>query len=354
MTTLCCLGGNFRTIPLPLRERFAWGPIEHDYLLQRAASSPGIQEGLLLVTCNRTELYAVGADAEATQAALKRVLCDHDRVAAATLWEQGYRFGGATAIRHLFRVAASLDAMVVGESQILGQVKAAYRAACAVGTVGPLLHRVVQQALACAKRVRQTTEIGQRPVSVASIAVALAEQIVGEIPERKALVVGLGEMGQQVVRQLKGAGIRTLFVTTRTEAKGRAMAAEWGATALPWTALAEGVSQVDIVVAAAGVRTPIFSAALVQEAMRDRCARPLFLLDIAVPRNVAEGVDRLPEVYLYNIDDLQALATENRLQRESQVALAETMVTQAADVCSADITRRMQRGWLQKPALATG
>ncbi|HEX6837551.1 MAG TPA: glutamyl-tRNA reductase, partial [Polyangia bacterium] len=244
----------------------------------------------------------------------------------ASLRAHVYAHDGQNALRHLFRVASSLDSMVVGESQILGQVKQAYSAALDAGTLGPVLQRAVPRAFARAKRVRTETDVAKSSASIASAAVDLAAQIFGELDGRHVLVVGAGKMGDLSARHLKAAGIGALSVVNRTHARAVELAEKLGGKAAPWEDLDALLAKVDIVLCSTGASEPILRRDRVAKAMRARKGRWLFFIDIAVPRDVEPDVGSVEHVYLYDVDALEKVVAQNRAQRQHEAAEAEAMV----------------------------
>jgi glutamyl-tRNA reductase len=238
-----------------------------------------------------------------------------------------YRFLDRDAVRHLFRVAAGLDSMMLGEAEILGQVREAYRAALASGATGPVLNRMFQGALEAGKRVRAETELGTRPVSVASAGVKLAERIFGKLAARTALVLGAGEMSDQVVGQLRDRRVSHLLLANRSPEKAQILAARFGGEVVPWDSVAAALARPDIVVSSVAAEN-VLSGDVLEEAMAARANRALFLIDLGVPRNVDPRAADLYNVYLYNIDDLTQIVEQNRKARESQIPRAESIVDQ--------------------------
>lgn len=337
MSPLGCIGISFREADVAMREPAAWTSAQRGELAHRCVATPGVDEAFVLTTCNRTEIYYVADSPDVGTAAVESVLIGYTPAAAELFGKQGYRYAGFAAIHHLFRVAASLDAMVVGEPQIFGQVKSAYEEACAGGVVGPVVHRVVQQAFTAAKTVRHATGIALHPVSVASVAVELAEQIFGSLAECAVAVLGVGEMSLQVIRYLQSHDVQRITVVNRTTERAAKVAEEYRVTMTPWMAMATVVAAADIVVTATAAEAPIIDRAVLASMRRQR-RRPMFLIDIAVPRNIHPDVAGLEEVYLYDLDDLQAIAGRNLAARREEVARAEALVMAAAQACQGEVT----------------
>ncbi|HEX9104265.1 MAG TPA: glutamyl-tRNA reductase, partial [Polyangia bacterium] len=318
------VGLSHKTAPIEVRERVAFAEDALGDSLRKLVGVPGVGEAMIVSTCNRVELYA-GVDDKAALEALMRFLID-ERQLPPSLRTHVYAHDGHDALRHLFRVAASLDSMVVGESQILGQVKEAYAVALEAGTLGPILQRAVPRAFALAKRVRTETDVAKSSASIASAAVDLAAQIFGALAGRHVLVVGAGKMGDLSARHLKAAGIGELSVVNRTHARAVELAEKLGGRAAPWDDLDRLLTKVDIVLCSTGATEPVMRKDRVAKAMRARKGRWLFFIDIAVPRDVEPGVGEVENVYLYDVDALERVVAQNRAQRQNEAAEAEAMV----------------------------
>src|SRR5215471_19014330 len=279
------LGLSHRTAPVALRERLTVVPEQADSMARDLAAVSGVREAALLSTCNRVEVYAVAADHEAALRALGAELARRGGIAEAELEPHLYTRKQDGAVHHLFRVASSLDSLVIGEPQILGQVKAAYDAAVRCGTLGPILGDCFQRAFRVARRVRRETAIARNPVSVSSVAVELAWQVFEDFQGKGVLVVGAGKMSDLAARALRAHGAR-LTITNRTRARAEELAARFEAAVHPWEDLAGALVAADIVIASTGARVPVLTRDLLGRAQRARRRRPLFLIDIAVPRDV--------------------------------------------------------------------
>ena len=321
---ILALGVNHHTAPLEIRERLALdeaGVRRHLELLRTRGLA---SEALLLSTCNRVELYAVPAGGSSDG------LVDWFRTFRGPRGEDIERFlfrrEGPEAVRHLFRVASSLDSLVVGEPQILGQVKEAVRVAEESASLGRVLNALCRRTLQVAKRVRTDTEIGRNRVGVGNAGVDLALQIFGGLDGRRALLLGVGEMGTQVAHALRTAGLAELVVANRTFERAVEIATAESATAIPWDRFEEYLSRVDIVIAATGSSKPIVDRAMIATALRRRRYAPLFLVDLSVPRNVDPRVDELEGAYLFNVDDLRQVVDAGRAAREAARAEAERVV----------------------------
>ena len=320
--SLHVLGINHQTAPVSLRETVAFGPDTLRHALASLRAQAGVQEAVLLSTCNRTELYARsdnGPDA------LANWLAGQQR-AGDDLHAYLYRHDGADAVRHLFRVATGLDSLVLGEPQILGQVKQAWNDARDAGSLGGPLDRAFQQAFATAKRARTETTIGRNPVSVASTAVRLAQESFARLDESDVLLIGAGETIELAARHLVAGKVRRLLIANRTLAHAQDLARRHGGFALPLEELDRHLAEADIVISATAARQPILQRAQVEQALRARRHRPMLLLDLAVPRDIAEDVATLRDVFLYTVDDLERAIEDNRAARRNAAEQAEAII----------------------------
>jgi glutamyl-tRNA reductase len=325
---LLLVGLSHRTTPVELRERLDFSARGVDTALTALAGLPSHAEAAIISTCNRVELYVACDDVEAARAGIERFVSDFHGVPAADLAPHLYSKLGQDAIRHLLRVAAGLDSLVVGEPQVLGQVKDAYNVAARVGSTGLLLNKLFQSAFAAGKRVRSETALSEGAVSVSYAAVSLARKIFGDLKGRTVLVIGAGEMGKLTAIHMRAQGIQRLVIMSRTSKHAESLAATIGGSALPWDALSTALAEADILITATGSNAPIVSRALVAQTMKARRQRPLFIIDIAVPRDVEAGAGDLEEVFLYNIDDLQTVVQENISRRATEALRAERIVSE--------------------------
>ncbi|MEQ1564418.1 MAG: glutamyl-tRNA reductase [Myxococcota bacterium] len=325
---LLAVGLSHHTAPVEIRERLAFDEDGVRATLERLVRTDQVlEEAFLISTCNRVELYTVPRSIEA----LQDFFGAYRGPQGERLDPYLYWFRGRDAVRHLFRVAASLDSLVVGEPQILGQVKDAVRLAEETSTLGRVLYPLTQRTLSVAKRVRTTTEIGQSRVGIGNAGVDLAMQIFGTLEGKRAMLVGVGEMGRQVSRALLSAGLAELLVANRTFERAVEVASEHGGTPVPYERLAEYLPRADIVIAATGSPTPIITVPMVRTALRDRRYRTVFLIDLSVPRNIEPAVGEIDESYLFNVDDLSKVVEEGKAQREAAAAQALQLVDEEAD-----------------------
>jgi len=319
---LVCLGISHKTAPVALRERLALSVERQSEVLGRVGTSPA--EALFVSTCNRVELYAFGTGDSLEE----RLRAELTGLGGEETLSHAYLHRGEAALLHLFRVAASLDSMVVGEPQILGQVKDAFELAQRVGAARAELARVCSAAFAAAKRVRTETDVGRAATSMAAAAVQLASKIFGGLHGKTVLLVGAGEMSELAGRHLASAGARRLLVTNRTRERAEALAQALGGEALPFHPLEEALRPADVVVCTTASPSPIITREMVAGTLRARRHRPLFLVDLAVPRDVEPEVNGLDNVYAYDVDDIQRVVAENTALRADAAARAETLVAE--------------------------
>ncbi|MBA3886328.1 MAG: glutamyl-tRNA reductase [Acidobacteria bacterium] len=325
MMRLFAVGLSHRTAPVELRESvdFARGGVEAA-IAGLAARGLGV-ETVVLSTCNRSEVYAVG-DTDATAEGIQRFFSDYHGVSQAEMVSHLYVRRGADVARHLFRVAAGLDSLVVGEPQILGQVKTAYSTASDLGCTGALTNRLFHSAFNVGKRVRSETGLGEGAVSVSYAAIALAKKIFGDLKGLHVLILGAGEMAKLTGTHLQAQHVAGMTIASRTLAAAEHLASQLEAQAAPWAELDRALGVADIVITATGATEPVLTRSQVEEIMRPRRDRPIFLIDIALPRDVEASVGDLDQVFLYNIDDLQTIVKENLARRSAELARAEAII----------------------------
>ena len=324
------MGLNHRTTPVQIRERFAISEAALPTVAQRAIAPKACGESFVVSTCNRVEIYGACNDLNKTKAHLLSVLAEIGSVSAEVLREHIYAEQGVDAVRHLFRVASSLDSLVIGEPQILGQVKSAYGVCRDEGTTGPLLHRVVERAFAVAKRVRTETGIGRHSVSVSSMAVDLARQIFGDLTECTALLLGAGKMGELAARSLHASGVGTLLVANRSIERAQQVASALGGHPRFLDQIDTLLGRADIVITSTAAPTYLVDVRMMRRVRKARKYRPIFFVDIAVPRNVDPAINALDSVFLYDIDDLSRAANDNLETRLREADEAEAIVTEEA------------------------
>ncbi len=323
---LVVVGVNHRSAPVELRERLAVASPDVGSVLTRLARQPGVDEVMVLSTCNRVEVLSLVRDADRSIEHLFAFFAEQWPQDAPAVTQHLVVFRGREAIRHVFRVAAALDSLIVGEPQILGQIKQAYRDAVQAGTVGVVLHRCLHKAFAVAKRIRSETGIGSKSVSVSSAAVELASKVFETLEDKAALLIGAGTMGQLAARHLLAHGVRSLMVTNRSFHRALEVAREFRGTALPFEELTRFLHVADVVIGSAAAEDFVLGAPAVREALRNRKFRPMFLIDLGVPRNFDPEIRNVDSVYLFDIDDLAAVAQENREARQREAVKAETIV----------------------------
>jgi len=317
------IGVNHKTAPVEIRERLAIPESRLPDALKRLAEHPGVNEGLIVSTCNRVELLAQTQNGHAD---LRSFLGSYFRVEPGALEPYLYELHEQEAIRHLFRVTASLDSMVVGEPQILGQVKEAYATARAVGAVHSQLDQLVTRSFAVAKRVRSETAIGSSAVSVASVAVELAQKIFGSLKGKSVYLVGAGKMSELAARHLVAHGAASIFVANRTYERATAMAAKFNGQAIHFEDLYNTCDRADIVITSTGSPVTIFRREHGERFLSRRKNRPMFFIDIAVPRDVDEEMNKLDGIFVYDIDDLQQAVASHVSDRQKEAVRAEAII----------------------------
>jgi glutamyl-tRNA reductase len=317
-------GISHKTAPISVRERLAIGDAQLPEALQTLTSIAGVQEAAILSTCNRTELYCDVTDLNKRHA-MDWIVRFQD-LDTALVSSHSYTFNDRPAVQHALKVACGLDSMVLGEPQILGQLKQAYRAAIGQGTAGTALHRLFQFSFHIAKQVRSETTIGENPVSVAYAAAKLAQQIHGELNTKTAVLVGAGETITLVANHLRGNGINRLIIANRTLARAEELAELVGGETTPFEHLEQSLREADIVVSSTASQHQIISKSMVESAIQARGGKPVFLVDLAVPRDVEPSVADIEDAYLYSVDDLNHVVGENAKARASAARLAEEMI----------------------------
>ena len=323
--TVFALGLNHTTAPLDLRGRFAFAPEQLAPTLQAFRERlQRVSEVAIVSTCNRTELY-VGANPGLVIPAVDW-LADVGGVSAHTLREHSYLLEGGAAARHAFRVASGLDSMVLGEPQILGQLKLAVREAETAGTLGGSLHQMFQRSFSVAKEVRSSTEIGAHSISMAAAAVRLASQLFEDLSDTKVLFVGAGEMIELVATHFAARNPRAVAVANRTLERGEKLAGRFGAEAMRLADLPARLAEFDIVISCTASSLPMIGLGAVERALKLRRKRPMFMVDLAVPRDIEPEVARLSDVYLYTVDDLSTLVQTAGEKRQAAVAQAEAII----------------------------
>jgi glutamyl-tRNA reductase len=323
---LSVTGLSHLTAPVEVRERLAFKPDLLEHALAQLRATPGVMESVILSTCNRVEIAVTSEDAIDAHQAVSQFLAQAQEVDPDWLGQYLYHYDDQEAIHHLFRVAASLDSMVVGEPQILGQLKDAYEAAKTHGAVNGFLETVVTRAFSVAKRVRNETEIGSSAVSVSYAAVEMAKQIFGSLKGRKVMLVGAGKMSELAARHLERAGVAEILVTNRSPERAQAMADLFRGRVVDYHTFISALPEIDVVIASSGAPHYILKKEDMRRVIGARKNRPMFLIDIAVPRNIEPSVNDLDNVFLYDIDDLQKVVETNKLGRAHEAAEAERIV----------------------------
>jgi len=322
------LGINHRTAPVEVREKVVFAGEDLPEALRELARVPAVREAVIVSTCNRTELYCY---VDSLGIALDAWLEEWHELSSRSIRSSLYQLDGPRAVAHAFAVASGLDSMIIGEPQILGQLKDAYREAQQCGTAGPYLHRLFQAAFSVAKRVRTGTRIGSNAVSVASAAIVLARTIFEKFDERTALLVGAGETITLAARHLHAQGLKRMIVANRSIERARELAAEFAGYAVTLDSLPAHLADADIVVSSTASPTPVITVESARAAIKARRRRPIFMVDIAVPRDIEPEVAELADVYLFTIDDLQGVVNENLESRRQAARDADRLITVEVD-----------------------
>jgi glutamyl-tRNA reductase len=327
--SLLALGLNHKTAPLEVRERVVFAPERLPSALQELSQVSGVSEATIISTCNRTEIYCDVA--RSVDGEIAAWLGAFHAMPASDVDPYLFSLANQEAVRHLLRVSSGLDSLVLGEPQILGQIKSAYEIARSNGTIGAQLHRLFQYAFSVAKQVRTDTDIGANPVSVAFSAVSLAKQIFGELQQTTALLIGAGETIELSLRHLQAQGVGSVIVANRTLARAQALATSDNTSAVTLAALPDVLSQADLVISSTASQLPILGKGALERALKERKHRPMLLVDIAVPRDIEPQVSELDDVFLYTVDDLQTVIEENLASRREAATLAEEIINGQVD-----------------------
>jgi glutamyl-tRNA reductase len=328
MFNLVLVGLNHRTAKLDFRQRASFDASQLPEGLRRLSACPGILESMIISTCNRVEILSNVDQASDGIAAIEAFLSEYSRISLPQLQPMLYRYTGNQAVRHLFRVASSLDSMILGEPQILGQVKSCYSTAVDTHTVGSHLNSLLQGAFRTAKRVRSETSIGEYSVSVSSAAVELVRKIFGDLQKKSILIVGAGKMGENTIRHLASLGAKAIYLTNRSPEAAKDLACRFHGIAVPFAELHQWISRSDVVITSTGASEMLIDHPTVQHIMHERKNAPIAFIDISVPRNVDPQVGTIDNVFCYDIDDLQAVVEANLHERISAAAAAEKIVDQ--------------------------
>ncbi len=325
------VGLSHKTAPVEIREKVAFPPAEMEEPLQQLLSLPSVSEAVIVSTCNRVELYAVSRQSDAAVIEMKQFLADFHDLKLETLQDHLYDFEGVEAIQHVLRVTASLDSMMIGEPQILGQIKTAYGYACEYKTVGSILNRFLHKAFSVAKRVRTETAIASNAVSVSFAAVELARKIFDSLENKTVMLIGAGEMCELAAKHFVNNGVSKVFVTNRTFNRAEKLAEEFNGVAVNFDNFQEQLHRVDIVLSSTGAPGYVLAAKKLKEVSKARRYKPMFLIDIAVPRDIDPTANKLDGIYLYDVDDLQGIVQANLKGRQKEAAKAELIINEEVE-----------------------
>ncbi|MZH05212.1 MAG: glutamyl-tRNA reductase [Nitrospinae bacterium] len=325
---LILVGVNHKTTPVEIREKLAFSQVKLEASLEQLVSSPEIAENIILSTCNRVEIYARVENTDLGIQLLQDFICDYHGISRGSLDQYFYSYCDNQAVEHLFRVSSSLDSMVLGEAQILGQVKDAYSTARAFSSTGMVLNQLFEKAFNVAKKVREETGISERGVSISSAAVELAKKIFEDLENHSVMLVGTGEMAELAAKHLISYGVKTVYVASRTYERAAALAQTLNGCALDFDSFKEEMHRADIIITSTAAPKFIIHKEMMEAAIHKRKNKPIFLIDIAVPRDIAPEVNDLENVYLYDIDDLQNVVNANMEERQKEAENAMEIIKQ--------------------------
>jgi len=325
---LILVGVNHKTTPVEIREKLAFTKGKIEESVDRLFNFPDIIEHTILSTCNRVEIYARANCQDSAIKAIKQFICDYHEVSPVELEDHFYSYRNEEAVEHLFRVSSSLDSMILGEAQILGQVKDAYSLAKDLRSTGLVLNQLFEKAFSIAKKVREETGIAERSVSISSAAVELAQKIFDDLENRTVMLVGTGEMAELAAKHLISYGVKTVYVTSRTYERAANLARMLNGSALDFEAFKNELHRADIVITSTSAPNFIIKKEIVEKAIHERKNKPIFFIDIAVPRDIEPDVNDLENVYLYDIDDLHVVVSANIKEREKEVENAMNFISQ--------------------------
>jgi glutamyl-tRNA reductase len=325
---LILVGVNHKTTPVEIREKLAFTKGKIEESVDRLLNFPDIIEHTILSTCNRVEIYARANSQNSAIQSIKQFICDFHGLSAVQLEEHFYSYSNEAAIEHLFRVSSSLDSMILGEAQILGQVKDAYSLAKDLRSTGLVLNQLFEKAFSIAKKVREETGIAERSVSISSAAVELAQKIFDDLENHTVMLVGTGEMAELAAKHLISYGVKTVYVTSRTYERAANLARTLNGSALDFEAFKNELYRADIVITSTSASRFIITKDMVEKAIHERKNKPIFFIDIAVPRDIEPDVNDLENVYLYDIDDLHVVVSANMKEREKESENAMHLISQ--------------------------
>ena len=325
---LILVGVNHKTTPVEIREKLAFTKGKIEESVDRLFNFPDIIEHTILSTCNRVEIYARANCQDSAIKAIKQFICDYHEVSPVELEDHFYSYRNEEAVEHLFRVSSSLDSMILGEAQILGQVKDAYSLAKDLRSTGLVLNQLFEKAFSIAKKVREETGIAERSVSISSAAVELAQKIFDDLENRTVMLVGTGEMAELAAKHLISYGVKTVYVTSRTYDRAANLARTLNGSALDFEAFKNELHRADIVITSTSASNFIIKKEMVEKAIHERKNKPIFFIDIAVPRDIEPDVNDLENIYLYDIDDLHVVVSANMKEREKEADNAMNFISQ--------------------------
>lgn len=328
------IGLNHKTADVDIREKLAFNGLKLEEGLLKIKELPEVKEAVVISTCNRVELYLNVNDAEKAYESIKEFFAEFHGIPRKPLDASLYLYDNITAVRHIFRVASSLDSMVVGEPQILGQLKDAFEFALEKKTTGVLLNKLFKKAISVAKRVRTETRIAENAVSISFAAVELAKKIFGSLSEKSFMLLGAGEMAELAAKHIINNGVKTIVVANRTFDRGCELAREFNGRAIKFDDFLNEMAHSDIVICSTGAQNYVLNKNQMQKVMKERKNRPVFIIDISVPRNIDPEINDMNNVYLYDVDDLQGVVDSNIVERKKEAAKAEEIVEEEIETFS--------------------
>jgi len=320
------IGLNHKTAPIEVREKVAFDGTKLEEAINALKKSNAVKENIILSTCNRVEIYAGVSDIDSGTESIKSFISDFHKVPRDLLDKSLYLHKGTEAIRHMYRVASSLDSMIVGEPQILGQLKDAYETALKHKTTGVVLNKLMRKSVSVAKRIRTETKIAESAVSISFAAVELAKKIFDDLPTKSFMLIGAGEMAELAARHLINCGVKDVFITNRTMARAEELALEFHGNVIPFENFVQELLHTDIVICSTGAPHYILLKEQVHKTMKERKQKPMFIIDISVPRNIDPQINDLDNVYLYDVDSLQGIVETNIQERAKEAEKAEQIV----------------------------
>ncbi|MEK7788903.1 MAG: glutamyl-tRNA reductase [Planctomycetota bacterium] len=326
------VGLNHKTADVDIRERLAFNGQKLEEGLQRIKTLPDVKEAVILSTCNRVEIYAAVTNAASAHEAIKNFISEFHGIDRSTLETSLYAYEDINAVRHVFRVASSLDSMIVGEPQILGQIKDAFDFSLQKKTTGILLNKLMKKTISVAKRIRTETKIAENAVSISFAAVELAKKIFTDLSTKSFMLLGAGDMAELAARHLMSSGVKDVLIANRTYESGEKLAKEFNGRAVRFDDFIHEIVNTDIVICSTGASKYVLMKEQMQKVMKERRHKPVFIIDISVPRNIDPSINDIDNVYLYDVDDLHGIVDTNKLERQKEAEKAEGIIAEEIEI----------------------